>query len=144
MANRYLMGVGTTACKLTVGGTDLTSYCRSITINQEYAEVDVTGMNSVSVSNVPGLIDDSWEIEWFQTWDASAVDATLYPLLGSQTGATFIFQTNGGTVTSTMPKYTLVGTLYTYQPVQGEVGAVSMTTTTVKPIAGQYTTRGTS
>lgn len=144
MATRYLMGVGTTACKLTVGGTDLTTFARSITINQEYAEVDVTALNSVSVSNVPGLIDDSWEIEWFQSWDASAVDATLSPLLGSQTGATFVFQTNGGTVTATEPKYSLLGTLYTYQPVAGEVGSVSMTTTTVKPIAGQYTQKGTS
>lgn len=144
MATRYIMGLGTTACKLTVGGVDLTSYARSITINQEFNEVDVTGLNSVAVSNYPGLINDSWEIEWFQTWDASAVDATLYPLLGTTTGATFIFQTNGGTVTSTMPKYTLVGTLYSYQPVNGTVGDVSMTTTTVLPIPGGYTSRGTS
>lgn len=140
----YIMGVGTTAAKLTVGGVDLTDHVRSITINQDYAAVDITALNAVAVSNSPGLIDDTWEIEWYQDFAASKVDATLYPLLGSTSGATFIFQTNGGTVSTTAPKYTLVGTLYTYEPVAGTVGDASMTTTTIRPIAGGYTARATS
>lgn len=141
---KFILGVGTTAAKLTVGGTDLTDHLRSITINQEIGEVDVTAFNSVSVNNSPGLIDDSWELEFFQDFASSSVDATLYPLIGSATGATFIFQTNGGTVTSVFPKYTLVGTLYNYNPVSGAVGEASMNSVTVKPVSGQYTTRGTS
>lgn len=140
----YLQGVGSTACKFTVGGVDLTNHLKSITINQEYDSVDVTAANATSKAFLVGLADDSWDIELYQDFATSSVDATFYPILGSSTGTTFIYQTNGGTVTATNPKYTLLGTVYSYQPVSGAVGDASMLSVNVKPAASSSTVRGTS
>lgn len=140
----YLIGVGTTACKFTVGGTDLTSMLRSITINQEFDDVDITAMNAVSHAHAVGLRDDSWDLELYQNFDSSSTDASFYTLLGASSGTTFVYQTNASTVTATMPKYTLVGNLFSYPPIDGAVGDVSILKVTVKPAAGQYTQRGTS
>lgn len=140
----YLQGIGSTACKFTVGGVDLTNHLKSITINGDYDAVEVTAMNATSKAFLVGLRDDSWDLEMFQDFAASSVDATFYPLLGSSTGATFVYQTNGGTVTATNPSYTLLGTIYSYQPVDGSVGDASMIKINVKPAAGGATARGTS
>lgn len=140
----YLMGVGSTACKFTVGGTDLTSRLKSITINQDFDSVEVTAMNSTSKAYLVGLSEDSWDLELFQDYGTSLTDSVFFPLLGSSTGATFLYQTNGGTITATNPKYTLVGTVYSYQPVSGTVGEASMLTVNVKPAAGSTTVRATS
>jgi hypothetical protein len=140
----YLQGVGSTACKFTVGGVDLTSRLKSITINQEYDAVEVTASNATSKAYLVGLADDSWDVEMFQDFASSMTDATFYPLLGSSTGTTVVYQTNGGTVTATNPKYTLLATVYSYQPVSGSVGDVSMLKINLKPAAGATTTRGTS
>lgn len=136
MATRYLIGVGSTAAKLTVGGTDITTQCRAITINQEYDDNDATGFNATSHQHVPGLTDDSIELELYQSFDASSTDATIYTVLGSQTGTTVIYQTNGSTVTATNPKYTLVGSPYSYQPVDGAVGDLAITKVKFMPVPG--------
>ena len=140
----YLLGVGTTAVLFTVGGTDITSYVKSITISEDFADIDTTGMNSVTKTHSPGLRDDKWEVELFQSFSASTTDPVLYPLLGSTTGATLLFQTSGSTVDTAHPKYTMVGSLFSYQPVSGTVGDSSMTKVTFLPIAGSSTTRATA
>jgi hypothetical protein len=140
----YLQGVGATACKFTVGGTDLTSRLKGIEITQEFDSVDVTASNATSKAYLVGLAEDTWTISLYQDFASNMTDSVFYPLLGSSTGATFVYQTNGGTVTATNPKYTLVGTVYSYQPVSGSVGDVSELTVEVKPAAGSTTVRGTS
>lgn len=140
----YLQGVGATACKFTVGGVDLTSRLKGITIEQSYDSVEVTASNATSKAYLVGLAEDVWTVELYQDFAASLTDATFYPLLGSSTGATMIYQTNGGTVTTTNPKYTMVGTVYSYQPVSGSVGDVSVVSIEIRPAAGSSTVRATS
>jgi hypothetical protein len=140
----YLQGVGASAVLFTVGGTDLTDHVRSLTINQDFDDIDITPMNAVSKQHAVGLRDDSWEVEFFQDFAAGSVDAVLSPLLGSSTGATLVYQTSGTTVGTSNPKYSMVGNLFSYQPVNGEVGAASMITVTFMPAQGSSTTRATS
>jgi hypothetical protein len=137
---KYLQGVGSTALKLTVGGVDLSTRLRSIEINEEVDQVEVTAANATAKEYSPGLRDDTWTIEMYQDFAASSVHDTISPLLGSTTGATFIFQTNGATVTATNPKFTVLGTVYGYQPVSGTVGDASMVSFEVKPLSGSATT----
>lgn len=140
----YILGVGANAIKVTYAGTDLTDHVKSITINESYDEVEITAMNAVAHSFVPGLRDDSIDIEFFQDFATSSVSPTLQTYLGSTSGATLIIQSNGATVTSTAPKWTLVGAPYTYSPIDGEVGNPSMTKVTFKPVAGQSITYATA
>ena len=65
-------------------------------------------------------------ITFMQDFASSNVDATLRPLLGSNTGATVIIYKSGTTATSTSPKWTMVGLLAKYQPLNADVGKPSM------------------
>lgn len=140
----YIFGVGASAHKLTVAGTDLSDHVKSVTINMPYDDVDVTAMNSTSHAHAPGLRDDSIEIEYFQDFASSSVDVTNVAIAGSTTGGTVIFQTSGTTVSTTNPKYTLVATILDYTPVDASVGDASMNKVKYVPIAGQSITRATS
>lgn len=115
----YLVGVGANSSLFSVGGVDLTDHVRSIDISQTYDTVDDTAFNAVNRSFLVGLSDSQMVVEFYQDFAASKVDATLYPLLGSNAGSTIVFQTSGSTVDATHPKYTMVGSIFEYHPVNG-------------------------
>lgn len=140
----YLVGVGANSSKLTVGGVDLTDHCRSVDINQTYDQVDDTAFGAVNRAFLVGLSDASITVEFYQDFAASSVDVTLTPLLGSSTGTTVVFQSNGATVSATAPKWTQVSGIFEYHAVNGAIGEVSTTNVTFKPISGQTLTRATS
>lgn len=140
----YLQGVGVASCKVTVGGVDLTDHVKSIAVNYDYDDVDITAMNATSKAHAAGLRDDSIEFEFYQDFATSSVDVTLNASLGSSTGTTVVVQTSGSTVTATNPKYTLVGIPFTYSPIDASVGDASMTKVKFMPAAGQAIVRGTS
>ena len=140
----YMTGVGVGSFKVTYNAVDLTDHIRSVTINQTFDDIDVTAMGAVAHAHVPGLRDDSVDIEFYQDFAASEVDATINGLLGSTSGATLLIQTSGTTVTATAPKYTVLAAPFNYSPIDGQVGTASMTKVTFKPVAGQYIARGTS
>lgn len=141
---KYIQGVGANAILFSFDGVDLSSFVRSVTIAQTVEDVDVTPMNSTSRQHAAGLSDDSIEVEFFQAFGSGEVDQTIFPHVGSSTGATVIFQTSGATVNATNPKYEMVGVPFTYNPVDGEVGAASMTTVSFMPAQGSALTRGTT
>lgn len=140
----YLQGVGANSFLLTYAGTDLTANVRSVTINENYDEVDVTAMGATAHAILPGLRDDSVEVEFYQDFAASKVDSTITTYLGSTSGATLVIQSSGSTVSATNPKWTVLAAPFTYSPIAGTVGEASMTTITFKPVAGQSITRATS
>lgn len=140
----FLNGVGASSFKVTVAGTDLTNHVKSVTINQEYDDVEITAMGATSHAHTPGLRDDSIDIEFFQDFAASSVDQTINPLLGSSTGGTVIIIAGGTAASSTTPSFTLVGIPFTYTPIDGSVGEASMTKVTFRPAAGQSITRATA
>lgn len=123
--------------KLTVGGTDLSDHVRSMTVTMTAEDVDITAMGSVSRQHLPGLRDDRIEVVFFQDFAASKVDATLNTLVGSSTGATIIaYNDSTVAVSSTNPKYTMLGVLLDYTPLSGEVGTANQTTVTFVPAQG--------
>lgn len=139
----FLTGVGS-SLKVSYNGTDLTAFVRSVTINQEYDAQEITAAGATAKAYLPGLRDDTIDVEFYQSFAASEVDQTINSLLGSTTGATLVVQSNSATVASTAPKWTLLGSPYTYNPIDGSVGDPSMTKITFRPVAGQAITRGTS
>ncbi len=140
----FVTGVGTGSFLLSYNGVDLTDHVQSVTINQAFDDIDVTAMGAVSKQHLPGLRDDSVDVTFFNDYATSKVDATLFPFLGSTTGATLVVQTSGTTVSATQPKYTMIANLFNYTPVDGTVGTASMNKVTFKPAPGSSITRGTS
>lgn len=140
----YLQGVGANSFLLSYAGVDLTNHVRSVTINQEYEQVESTAFGATNRAFLVGLPDASVDVEFYQDFANASVDQTLSPYLGSSTGATLVIQTSGSTVSATNPKYTMVAAIFNYSPVAGSVGEVSINNVTFKPISGGTLTRGTS
>ncbi len=132
---------------LKVGGVDLSNHVRSIKVQMNTEDIDLTAMGAVSREHGPGLRDDRIEVVFYQDYIApgsGAVDATISPLLGVAAGATIIAYAHGVTAASTAPSYTMVGFPLEYSPIDVEIGAASMTTVPFVPSAGSYITRGTT
>lgn len=134
------VATGTSAPGLTVNGTDLSDHVRSIEVQQNVADVDVTAMGAVSQQHAAGLKDDRIIVTFFQDFASSKVDATLNTLVGSSTGATIVAFANGTTASSTAPKYTMIGNPFDYSPINlGAPGDASTTQVTFLPSAGTAT-----
>jgi hypothetical protein len=139
------VATGTLAPGLKVGGTDLSDHVKDIEVQQNVADVDTTAMGATTQTHAAGLRDDRIMVTFFQDFAASKVDATLFPLSGSVTGATIIAYANGTTASSTAPSFTMVGAPFDYSPINlGGPGEASTTKVTFLPVAGSSITRGTA
>lgn len=132
-----------TDCKVTFGGTVLSDHVNSVEINEAYDDVEITAMGAVAHAFVPGLRQDSITIEYYQDFGSNKVDQVHNPLLGSQTGSSLIVVPTSGTISATNPSYSMVATIYTYQPLSGSVGEASMTSVEYRPAAGGFISRAT-
>lgn len=144
----FHIGVGSDAPGLKVGGTDLSNHVRSIEVQMNVADIDVTAMGAVSQQHAAGLRDDQIVVEFYQdyvSFAAGNVDQILNPLVGSSTGATIVAYAKGVTASATAPSYTMVGAPFSYSPLNvGSPGEVSTTQVTFLPVAGSQITRGTA
>ena len=141
------VATGTSAPGLTVGGVDLSDHVHSIEVQQNTADVDVTAMGASSVQHAAGLSDDRIIVTFFQDFASSKVDATLNTMVRNSTATTIIAYANGTTASATAPKWTMLGILLDYSPINlGAPGDASQTQVTFVPAQGSstYLIRGTS
>lgn len=114
---------------------DLSDHCSKMTVATTFTKVDVTSFGATYLASVQGMGDATMTFDFFQDFAAGEVDATLWPL--SQSGNTFVVvcKPTNAVVSATNPTYTMTGVLLDYNPIDGAVGAASVTTVTV-PNAG--------
>jgi hypothetical protein len=105
---------------VSLNAVNLSAFVRSVTLNYAAELQDDTAMGDSARSRIGGLKDWSIQIEFFQSYAAGAVDATLFNLVGS----TFAVEVrhSAAAASATNPKYTGTGILESYQPVGGAVG----------------------
>lgn len=132
----FLIATGTSSPGLTIGGTNISDHVRSIEVQQNVADLDVTAMGAVSQQHAPGLRDDRMIVTFFQDFAATKVDALINALVGSSGGATVVAYASGTTATSTAPSYTCVMSPFTYSPLNGDVGTAFQTQVTFLPVQG--------
>ncbi len=85
------MGYVLTDMKVTIGGTNVSSFVRSGDVQMSVEDVDLTAMGATSRNHGAGLRDDRLTLECFSDYTATTgLDAVLNPLLGSSTGATIV------------------------------------------------------
>jgi hypothetical protein len=106
--------------KVTIGTTVLSSSIASVTLDITTDEVETTAFGSSYRTRIGGLKDGSVSLDFHQDFGAGAVDALLFPLMGS-TVAVAIAPTSG-TVTATNPEYRFTALVTQYQPFAGSVG----------------------
>lgn len=131
---------------ITVAGTALKTHARSVTITTSRPEVDVTSFGDSFQSFIGGIPDATIEVEYFQNFDAGAVDAVHWPLVNSDTTFAVTVRDVDAAGSSTNPTFTMNNALLLgdYQPIQGDVGSALTTTVTYRNAGTQGVVRHTT
>jgi hypothetical protein len=122
--------------KITVGTANLSTLVNSVTLDITADEVETTAFGSSYRTRIGGLKDASVSLDFMQDFGAGAVDALLFPLLGSTVAVKIVPTT--GTVTATNPEYSMSCLVTQYQPFAGAVGDIA-TLSVTWPVSGEVT-----
>jgi hypothetical protein len=102
------------------GSTALASYLTQVELKASANDITTTSFGSTWVTRVAGLKEGSLTLQFNQDYAASTVDATLWPLLGSN--ATVVIKPTSTAVSSSNPAYTAVALVTDLTPVSGNIG----------------------
>lgn len=126
-----------TDASVTVNSIDLSTYIASVTLNSTREVVDTTGFSTSGArTRVAGLQDNSITLEFHQDFASGAVEATIYPLIGSTT--TIVVKPTSSSVGTTNPSYTCTALVSEWTPLSGTVGELA-TASITWPISGAIT-----
>jgi hypothetical protein len=123
-----------TNANVVLGGTDVSSYVASVTLNISVNEVETTSFGVSAVTRVGGLQDNSVTLDMHQ--DYSAIEGLVYPLIGSTTS--LVIKPNGTAVGTANPSYTMTPLVTEWTPVNGAVGELA-TASITWPVSGTVT-----
>lgn len=126
--------------RVTINGTDLSSWAQSVNVEDTAEEVDVTGLGEDYREYIPGLKDAVCTITFFQDYDAGKVDAVVGGMYYSGTAGTVkINPDTSGTIV-----YTLISKVYGWPPVGGAAGDANTVDVTFRNSGTLGLTRGTA
>lgn len=102
------------------GSSALASYLTQVELKASANDITTTTFGSTWVTRVAGLKEGSLTLQFNQDYAASAVDATLWPFLGST--ATVVIKPTSSAVGTSNPAYTAVCLVTDLTPVSGQIG----------------------
>ena len=112
-----------TDASVSVAGTDLSAWVRSISLSWKRNAVDDTNMGDSTSVNIGGLKDWTVSITFSQDFASSAVEDTLYSVFNSSDGtAALVIKPTSGAVSATNPSYSGTGLLTSLPILDGSVG----------------------
>ncbi len=114
------------------GTTDISSYVTSVTLGSTYDVVETTAFGNTARTRVAGLADNSVSFEFNQDYAASALEATIYPTLGTAVSITV------RPVAGSSPAYSFSALVSEWTPLNGAVGELA-TASVTWPISGTIT-----
>jgi hypothetical protein len=112
---------------------DISQYITSVSLSTSVDVVDTTGLGSVSRTRVGGLFDNSVTFEFNQDFAVGALEALVYPTIG--TAVAISVRPQGS---ATTPVYSFNALVAEWQPLSGAVGELS-TVSATWPISGSIT-----
>lgn len=124
---------------ITLAGDSFSDALAAVTLEISAAEQETTAFGDTFVQRVSGLKDASISLDFHQDFGASAVDATLHPLLG-QTVEIVVTPTSAA-VSATNPSYTGTFLVTSYSPFASSIGDLA-TLSVSFPIATGSIVRG--
>lgn len=102
---------------------DLSDHVRSVSIEMKTDIVDATCMSDDYKDKLAGMTDWKVTVEFAQDYAAGEVDATLFPLIG--TDVSLIIRPDAGAIGVNNPEYTGTGIMTDYAPLDGKVGELN-------------------
>ena len=122
--------------KVTINGVNLSDHIASVTLSMSTDVIETTAFGSTAAkTRVASLQDNSVTLEFHQDFATSNVEATIYPLLGSNTT---IVVSPTSTVSASSPSYSFSATVSEWTPLNGGVGEL-LTARVSWPISGAIT-----
>lgn len=109
-----------TDCDLTINSVDMSGFATSVTLKIEVDDNENTTFGNTFKTRIAGLKDWSVDIDFNSDFGASAVDATIWPLLGTTT--TITIKPTSSAVGSTNPSFSGSVLVTEYTPLDGGVG----------------------
>jgi hypothetical protein len=127
-----------TNVEVTVGGVSLADHIASITLGSTYDILETTAFKGGNVpaaakTRTAGLVDNSVTLEFHQDFAAGSVNATIYPLLGTEVAVKV--QPVNGAVSATNPEYQFNAIISEWTALNGAVGELA-TASVTWPITG--------
>lgn len=129
-----------TDADVTVNSVNLSDWVTSVTLSIEVDDQEDTAMGDTYRSRVGGLKEWTMDIDFNADFGASAVDQTVWPLLGTSVAVTV--KPTSGTTSATNPSYSGNVLVTEYSPIDGDVG--DLATTSVSWPGNGSLTRSTS
>ena len=126
--------------KITIGTAVVSSSIAAVTLDISADEVETTAFGSSYRTRIGGLKDASVSFDFHQDFGAGAVDALLFPLMGTLVDVKIA--PTSGTVTASNPEYRFSALCTQYQPYAGSIGDIASLSVTW-PISGEVV-RGTA
>lgn len=114
--------------RVEVNSVVLSGFCRGVTVNVSADELDDTAMGDTYRSRIGGLKDWSVAPEFNSDFAASAVDATIWPLLGTTT--TVKVRPTSASIAATNPEYSGTVLVSQYNPFSNSVGDLATSSAT--------------
>ena len=102
------------------GSTALASYLTQVELKASANDITTTSFGNTWVTRVAGLKEGSLTLQFNQDYAAATVDATLWPLLGSN--ATVVIKPTSSAVSTANPSYSVVCLVTDLTPVSGNIG----------------------
>ena len=118
------------------GSTALASYLTQVELKTSANDITTTSFGSSWVTRVAGLKEGSLTLTFNQDYAAATVDATLWPLLGTQ--ATVVIKPTSSAVGTANPAYTAICLVTDLTPVSGQIGDLA-TFSVTWPTSGTVT-----
>jgi len=123
------MGVFTlTDAFISINGVTLSDHGNKVTIEDMREEKDATVFGAGNKVNAKGLGDGTITCGFFQDFAAGKVHATLQPLISSSTPVTVEVRATSAARSATNPGIVMSALLFTYSPLDGDVGEMSVMT----------------
>ena len=126
--------------KITIGTAVVSSSIAAVTLDISADEVETTAFGSSYRTRIGGLKDASVSFDFHQDFGAGAVDALLFPLMGTLVDVKIA--PTSGTVTASNPEYRFSALCTQYQPYAGSIGDIASLSITW-PVSGEVV-RGTA
>ena len=115
-----------TDADITINGVVLSNLANQVTLTYEKEAVESTTFGDTGRRFIGGLQNVTIDIEFMQDFAANKVEATVFPLVGSQTTVTV--RKSSAATSATNPLYTVVNTyLAAHAPVSATVGELATT-----------------
>lgn len=111
-----------------INAVDLSDHVRQITLSYEAELLDETAMAASLTTRKmkAGLLNWTLDIEFFQDFAASKVDATIFPLVGAVAFAIAVKPVNGVAISATNPEYQGNVVVSSYPIIAGAVGEIAV------------------